>query len=64
MMGKLVTRDDGTNRQFKTQIYQSRKVDKAEIFMTYIIMTEEISEIDIDQIVVTEEISIDEIEVD
>ena len=38
--------------------------DKVEIFMTHIIMTEEITKIDIDQIVVAEEFSIDRIEVD
>ena len=38
--------------------------DKVEIFMTHIIMTEEIIKIGIDQIVMTGEISIDKVEVD
>ena len=38
--------------------------DKVEIFMTHIIMIEEIIKSDTDQRVVTEEISIDDVEVD
>ena len=64
MMGALAARHDGTNRQFKPQIYQSRRRDKVEIVMTHIIMTEEIIKIDIDHIVVTEEIRKDRIQVD
>ena len=48
MMGKLAARDDGTNSQFKPQIYQNRRRGQSRHFMTHIIMTEEITKIDID----------------
>ena len=59
MMGKLAARGNETNRQFKPQVYQSRRRGQSRKF--YDIMTEEITKIDIDQIVVTDEISIDRI---
>ena len=66
MMGKLAVRDNGTNRQFKPQIYQSRiKGDKVEFFMTQVIMIEEIIKVGIDQTVEIEEFNlVDKVEVD
>ena len=64
IMGKLVARDKGTNRQFKPQIYQSRRRGQSINFYDSIIMIEEIVKSDTDQIVVTGEISIDKVEVD
>ena len=43
---------------------RAEKGDKVEIFMTHIIMIEEITKLGTDQIVVTGEISIDKVEVD
>ena len=45
MMGKLAARDNGTNRQFKPQVYQSKGRGQVEFFMIHIIMTEEIIKI-------------------
>ena len=56
MIGKLATRDSGTGRQFKPQIYQNRAKVRIGITISKIIRT------GIGQIVVTED-SIDKIEV-
>ena len=48
MIGKPAARDNRTNRQFKPQIYQSRRRDKVELFMTHIIMIEEIVKVGIE----------------
>ena len=64
-MGKLAARDNGNNRQFKPQIYQSRKGDKVEIFMTQINMIGENFNVGIDQTVEIGEFNLlDKIEVD
>ena len=45
MIGKLATRDSGTCRQFKPQIYQNRGAeDKTQVPMTDAIMISELSE--------------------
>ena len=65
MMGKFPARDNGNNRYCKPQIYQSRKGDKVEIFMTCIIMVQEIITICIDQIVEIGDFNlVDTVEVD
>ena len=65
MMGKLVARDNGTNRQFKPHIYQSRRRGQSRIFfMIHIVMTEEIIKIGTDQIAEIEEFNlVDKLEV-
>ena len=62
IIGKLATRDSGTGRQFKPQIYQDRGRGKNELTMTDAIMISEAIRTDIGQIVKTEDI-IDKIEV-
>ena len=65
LMGKLATRDNGTNRQFKPQIYQSKRRGHSRNFYDTHIMIEEIIKIDIDQIEEIEEFSlVDKVEVD
>ena len=64
MMGKLTTRDNGTNSQFKAQIYQSKRRGQSRNFMIHIIMTEEIIKIGMDQIVEIGEFNlVDKVEV-
>ena len=41
MMGKLATRDNGTNRQFKPQIYQSKSRGQSTNFYDNVTMIEE-----------------------
>ena len=64
MMGKWATGDDGSIGNSNLRCIRAGEEDKVEIFMTHIIMTEEIAKIDIDKIVVTEEMSIDRIKVE
>ena len=64
-MGKLTTRDNRTNRQFKPQIYQSKRRGQSRNFVISVIMTEEIIKIGMDQIVEIEEFNlVDKVEVD
>ena len=62
MMDKIAARHNGTNSNLR--FIRAEEEDKVEIFMTDIIITEEITKIDIYQIVVTKEISIDKLVVD
>ena len=65
MMGKLVTRNNGINKQFKPQIYQTKRRGQGRNFMINAIMIEEIIEIGTDQIAEIEEFSlVDKKEVD
>ena len=67
MMGKLATRDNGTNRQFKclnARFIRAEEEDKVGNFMIDTIMINEIIKIGTDQIVVTGKISVDKMEVD
>ena len=51
MMSKLTAKDEGTNRQFKPKIFQSKGRARQVISMTDITMMREIIRIGIDQIV-------------
>ena len=64
MMGKLAARDNGTNRQFKPQIYQRRRSGQIRNFYDTHNYDRGHYQNGIDQIVVTEEINIEKIEVD
>ena len=65
MMGKLATRDNSINKQFKPQIYQNKIRGQSIIFMINVIMIEEVIRKGIDQIAMTEEFSlVDKKEVD
>ena len=50
MMGKWATRDNRTNRQFKPQIYQSKRRGLSRIFRRDTIMNSEVMKIGTDQI--------------
>ena len=50
MVGKLETRDSGTYRQFKPQIYQGKEGNRVEIFMIDVIVINKVSKIGIDKI--------------
>ena len=53
MMNKLATRDNGMNRQFKPQIYQSKRRGESRNFLIHVIMIEEMIKIGTDQIAET-----------
>ena len=57
MIGKLVTRDSGSVRQFKPQIYKIGEEEKVEKVMIDVIMISEITKVGIGQIMQTEETS-------
>ena len=57
MMGKLATEDYGISKQFKPQIYQSKRRGQSTNFMINVIMIEGIIKIGTDQIVEIEEFS-------
>ena len=58
MMDKLTTNDDGTNKQFKPQMYQSRRRGQARDFYNKCSYNQRIG---LDQILETGEFSMDEI---
>ena len=65
MMGKLATRDNGTNKQFKPQINQSKRRGQSRIFMIDIIMISKAIKISTHQIEEIEGFNlVDKVEVD
>ena len=63
MIGKLASRDSGSVRQFKPQIYQGKRREKIEVAMLDAVMISEVIKINAGQIVETGD-STDKIEVD
>ena len=64
-MNKLATIDNGMNRLFKPQIFQSKKGNRVNIFMIHEIMIEGIIQIGTDQITEIGEFNlVDKVEVD
>ena len=66
IMGKLATRDNGTNRQFRPQLYiRIKEGDRIDIFMTDIILISAVIKIGTDQIAeIGEFYLMDKVEVD
>ena len=65
MMGKLATRDNGTNRQLKPPIYQRKRMGQCRIFMIDVIMISKVIKIGTDHIAEIEEVNlVDKVEVD
>ena len=65
MMGKLGTRDNGTNRQLKPQIYQSKRGGQSRNFSDTCNYGRGNYQIDIDQITETGEFNLeDKVEID